>query len=345
MTSVPNIAGIPSAPDPVAQNAKPETDVGARPPAATPRRLPAKAEVTRPAQVRFDRYAIFDIGREHHLNGHALWLLEALCHLADHRSRTLRTTIVELAEWTRIGRDTIPKALGALQSAGLVDIVRPFGQNQIGEVAILVWDRLIAGTTGQGIPEKSANAVSPFADHSRTIRGPIAEKSASDQPKEGSVRNKVRRGQVDSAPTRGREGTASAKTTKGLLVSDARAKDDGTLCEPVTRKSPTEDSDLLDVSNLSDEEIGLFLCDREELDRLLASDLEVERVDMTEGDAVAAILRVFPGAELIDEDQASARPAGAQDNCFYCGAPVTPAPASVEHGWSTVCRPCSEAGR
>jgi DNA-directed RNA polymerase subunit RPC12/RpoP len=31
--------------------------------------------------------------------------------------------------------------------------------------------------------------------------------------------------------------------------------------------------------------------------------------------------------------------------CASCDAPVTPAPASVEHDWSTVCRTCSEAGR
>jgi hypothetical protein len=32
-------------------------------------------------------------------------------------------------------------------------------------------------------------------------------------------------------------------------------------------------------------------------------------------------------------------------HCPYCGALVTPAPPSVEHGWGTVCRACSEAGR
>jgi hypothetical protein len=32
-------------------------------------------------------------------------------------------------------------------------------------------------------------------------------------------------------------------------------------------------------------------------------------------------------------------------HCPYCGALVTPAPPSVEHGWATVCRACSEAGR
>ena len=269
MTAVPNIAAVPSAPDSAAVVAKPEMIIDAIPPDATP-------ELVTRAQVRFDRYAIFDIGREHHLNGHARWLLETLCHLADFRTRTFSTTRVDLSEWTGIGRNTIPKVLDALQAAGLVDIVRPFGQNQIGEVAILVWDRLIVGSPGRGIAKKSANAVSPFADHSRTNCGLIAEKSANDQPKEGSVRNKVRREQVVSALTHKRAGIASAKTSEGLPASDGHAKDDGAMCEPVTREASNEDSDLLDVSNLSDEEIGLFPCDREELDRLLASDLEVD---------------------------------------------------------------------
>jgi hypothetical protein len=273
--------------------------------------------------VRFDRYAIFDIGREDHLNAHALWLLETLCHLADHRTRTFHTTVVELAEWTRIGRDTIPKVLDALQAAGLVDIVRPFGQNQIGEVAILVWDRLIAGTSGQGIVEKSANAAREFADHSRTIRGPIGEKSANDQPKDGSVGNKVRRAQVDSALTRKEGGTARAKTREGLPASGARAKNDGAKCEPVARAA-SKDSDLFDVSNLSDEEIGLFPCDREELDRLLQSDLDDERVAITEDEAVPVIPRFFSFAELADErilGDHNAEPIADRCHCLICGAP------------------------
>jgi len=69
---------------------------------------------------------------------------------------------------------------------------------------------------------------------------------------------------------------------------------------------------------------------------------------MTEVEAVAAILRAFPGAELVDEEILSehdAKPIADPCHCPYCGDPVTPGPVSVEHGWSTVCRPCSEAGR
>ena len=49
---------------------------------------------------------------------------------------------------------------------------------------------------------------------------------------------------------------------------------------PDTREASNEDSNWLDVSDLSDEEIGLFPCDREELD------------------GMALLLSAFPGAEL-----------------------------------------------
>jgi hypothetical protein len=58
---------------------------------------------------------------------------------------------------------------------------------------------------------------------------------------------------------------------------------------PRTIAPPYDDNDLA----------RLFADEPETGDRLLASDLEVERVCMTEDDAVAAILRVFPGAELV----------------------------------------------
>jgi hypothetical protein len=107
---------------------------------------------------------------------------------------------------------------------------------------------------------------------------------------------------------------------------------------PWTDPPPYDDNDLA----------RLFGDEPETEDRPIASDLEVERVGMTEDEAVAAILRAFPGAELVDEEmlgEHGAKPIADLYHCFYCGASVTPAPASVEHGWSTVCRPCSEAGR
>ena len=104
---------------------------------------------------------------------------------------------------------------------------------------------------------------------------------------------------------------------------------------PWTLAPPYDDNDLA----------RLFADEPGTEDRPLTSDPEGAPVGMTEAEGVAALLRAFPGAELVDEDHGSARPAVAQHRCFYCSTPVTPAPASVEHGWATVCRPCSEAGR
>jgi hypothetical protein len=70
-----------------------------------------------------------------------------------------------------------------------------------------------------------------------------------------------------------------------------------------------------------------------------------EGAGMMQDEAIAALMRVFPGAEPLDEDHADAvEPIADSYHCFYCDAPVTPARASVEHG-RMVCRPCSEAGQ
>jgi hypothetical protein len=162
------------------------------------------------AQVRFDKYAIFDIAREHSLKANECWLLTTLCFVADFRNHAFRGTIFEIAEWTRIGRSTVPKLLDALQREGLVDIVRPFGQNRAGEVVILVWERLIANTSGRQIAEKSAivegRAATSIAEQSQINRRVVAEKSAIDQPKDDSGRNKAIRKEVGSVPQCEREG-------------------------------------------------------------------------------------------------------------------------------------------
>ena len=109
-----------------------------------------------------------------------------------------------------------------------------------------------------------------------------------------------------------REGSDDSERDAGSVAS----KDDGAMCaqpgcsesiadhtysdhEPVTREASNEGSNWLDVSDLSDEEIGLSPCDREELDRLFAEENSPEKVGTIEDVAVAMVLRVFPEAELI----------------------------------------------
>jgi hypothetical protein len=83
-------------------------------------------------------------------------------------------------------------------------------------------------------------------------------------------------------------------------------------------------------------------------DRRLTNDPESERFGGMDVDAIAAILQAFPGAELTDEETLGvhdAKPTVDPYRCVSCGAHVAPAPASIEHGWATVCHVCSEAGR
>jgi len=58
--------------------------------------------------------------------------------------------------------------------------------------------------------------------------------------------------------------------------------------------------------------------------------------DVREEEAIAAPMGIFPGAKLVSEDQADAEPIADPYHCLYCGARVTPAPASIENGWATV---------
>jgi len=53
--------------------------------------------------------------------------------------------------------------------------------------------------------------------------------------------------------------------------------------EPMRGDGPGNASDFLDVADLSDEEIGLFPCDREEIDGLLAAVTPFEEIGTADG--------------------------------------------------------------
>jgi DNA-binding transcriptional ArsR family regulator len=130
---------------------------------------------------RIDRYAIFDLGREHSLSSHARWMLAALCLIADFRTCAVRATIRELSEQTGIGLNTVPKALKELARAGLVNITRPFGPNREGEVEIIAWHDIVVerGEPKTRIPRLSNRR--QVAEEPRTNRGATADNSTNDQ--------------------------------------------------------------------------------------------------------------------------------------------------------------------
>ena len=57
---------------------------------------------------------------------------------------------------------------------------------------------------------------------------------------------------------------------------------------------------------------------------------------------IEMIQRGFPGASLVSGvRQFTARPE-IHSTCVVCGAAVVPGPASIAHGWATICRRCSK---
>lgn len=99
--------------------------------------------------VRLDAFALPDLGREHCLSTVArLVLLDLVCS-ADWRNRSAIVTLAELAEHTGSARRTVATAMRNLETAGLIEVPKPFGRNRQGRVVVLCWERLlIAKPTG-----------------------------------------------------------------------------------------------------------------------------------------------------------------------------------------------------
>jgi hypothetical protein len=133
--------------------------------------------------VKFDRFAFFQLGRIHCLPDKALWLLAALCMLADRRTGFVRTTITELHKDCRIGRDTVPKMLAALETAGVVNITRPFGPHVEGELEIVAWSDIVVEAPREKAMRLAYLNKRQNAEKARINSGSTAEKSANDQGK------------------------------------------------------------------------------------------------------------------------------------------------------------------
>jgi hypothetical protein len=159
----------------------------------------------RRAEVRHDKFAIFDLGRDHGLDDRARWMLVVLCQLAEYETRRLSITVMALSEYTGTSRTTVPKVLHKLKDAGLIAITKPFGGNRAGEVEVLAWDQLIVGSThrhrfrpGRQTSDRpnaqpSVDDDESFANHARSIREANADFYANDQGKAPLLRQQGRR--------------------------------------------------------------------------------------------------------------------------------------------------------
>ena len=171
---------------------------------------PGTLRSRRPArvEVRFDKFAVFDIARESKLTGQAAWLLVTMCLLANWRTHTLRITFWELAEYTRMSRTTISAEYRKLLQAGVIAEVQPFGQHRDGELEILVWERLIVPRRGSVATKDDANIGSQNAEDWRSDRGAIAELSANHQAIKSPPRQQGKQGNKEQRNRATRESEA-----------------------------------------------------------------------------------------------------------------------------------------
>jgi hypothetical protein len=135
------------------------------------------------AWTKLDNFAVFKLGRIHSLPALALLLLFALCMIADRRTGFVKSTVHALHEDSRIGRGTVPKMLAALESAGIVKIVRPFGPNVEGELEIVAWSDIVIETPREKTLRLTNLEKRQTAAQPRPNRGPTADRSANDQGK------------------------------------------------------------------------------------------------------------------------------------------------------------------
>jgi predicted transcriptional regulator len=262
---------------------------------------PVEARRPKRASVHLDRFAWSQIARECNLTSTEMLVLLALTMLANFRDATWSGTTSTLAEDTRTSRRTTAKALEHLLELGLIEQVTPFGQNREGRVRVLCYGALVTDVRDdlQAVLVASASTLTASLPHyleNNPFRSPIVQLSAN-------------RARIE------RESSAN----QARMSKRSPAKDSATRCaypgcaEPIdghifTDHEPVapNDSPLTLVADpwegldeLTDEEIGLFPRDREELDELLAEENTPAEADTTLGEAETLLLRTFPGAELV----------------------------------------------
>jgi hypothetical protein len=137
--------------------------------------------------TKFDRYAIFDLGREYHLPGPELWVLTGMVLLADFRSAELTTTATELAQQLRVSGKTLRKHINHFKELELVEEVEPFRGNACGVLRLPAYATLVvperrgaaARSGDRGIPTSTntPRTTTTSPRYSDTISEPTAKQA------------------------------------------------------------------------------------------------------------------------------------------------------------------------
>ena len=97
------------------------------------------------AWVKWDRFALFDLAREHGLTPSEIVVLYALTHLADFRTGIWVGQIQELQSYTNVSRDTLRKARSRLEELKIIAELEPFhgGDGHLGSILILSYPQFV----------------------------------------------------------------------------------------------------------------------------------------------------------------------------------------------------------
>src|SRR3954454_12778059 len=95
------------------------------------------------AEVRFDKFAIFDLSRVCGLTGPEQHLLLCVTLQADWRTAEWAGTFRELAYDAGMGRNHVAKHYTRLVEVGVFDEVLPFGRGREGRMFVVVYDELV----------------------------------------------------------------------------------------------------------------------------------------------------------------------------------------------------------
>ncbi len=116
--------------------------------------------------LKLDKYAIDDLAVEHLLSPHDCWTLLTVARRARWETHELTTTLAELAEWTRLARNTIQIPLRRLVDRELLGVAEPFSRGGQGTLGVVVYRRLFLPNATQSKRER--------VDDARWLRGPCA---------------------------------------------------------------------------------------------------------------------------------------------------------------------------